>query len=73
MGDPPGSELTDAQIERELARERVDAGYVLVIRDYLSDPADAWRQCCGSNCDPCILRLGVVVDRLRRLGYGPGG
>jgi len=37
------------------------------VRRYLQRDDDAWRVCCGSLCDPCVLRLGRVVDRVREL------
>ena len=54
-----------ARIAAWLAEEAVDASYVAFVTRHL-DVADAsWRWCCGSNCDPCVQRLGRVVDRAR--------
>ena len=41
------------------------AGYHRVVRSYVLDERDGWRVCCGSGCDPCMLRLGRIVDRIR--------
>lgn len=54
-----------ASVQQWLAEEQVDASYAAFVLQHL-DAADAtWRWCCGSNCDPCVQRLGRVVDRAR--------
>lgn len=56
-----------AAIARLCADEGVDPSYVAFVAQKL-DAADAsWRWCCGSQCDPCVERLGRVVDRARRV------
>ncbi len=62
-----------ASVQHWLAEEQVDTSYAAFVLQHL-DAADAtWRWCCGSNCDPCVQRLGRVVDRARaaRAGDGP--
>lgn len=54
-------------ILRALDEEGLDPMYDGVVRRYLQRDDDAWRVCCGSLCDPCVLRLGRVVDRVREL------
>jgi hypothetical protein len=37
------------------------------VMDFLHRRDDVWRQCCNSDCDPCVLQLARVVDRARQL------
>ena len=37
------------------------------VMDFLHRKDDAWRQCCDSDCDPCVFALARVVDRARQL------
>lgn len=54
-------------IARLCADAGVDPSYAAFVAQKL-DAADAsWRWCCGSRCDPCVERLGRVVDGARRL------
>lgn len=48
-----------------LAEEAVDASYIAFIARHLDADDSTWRWCCGSHCDPCVQRLGRVVDRAR--------
>lgn len=51
-----------------------DPGHVQFALQYLTVPDNAWRWCCGSNCDPCVQVLGEVVDHARTLaGLGSDG
>lgn len=61
-----------AAIADLLAAEQVDASYVAFVARHVDQPDAGWRWCCGSNCDPCVERLGRVVDGARRLlGVAP--
>lgn len=61
-----------AKIAGWLAEEAVDASYTAFVARHLdADDAD-WRWCCGSQCDPCVQRLGRVVDLARQLLGRPG-
>lgn len=43
----------------------------LVVAYLHRDPSE-WKSCCGSSCDPCVLRIGLAVDRAReRMGLPP--
>jgi len=44
--------------------EEVYRGYVDA---YLAREDQTWRMCCNSDCEPCVLKLGRVVDRVRQL------
>jgi len=48
-----------------LAEERVDASYLAFVARHVDADDAGWRWCCNSSCDPCVTRLGRVVDRLR--------
>lgn len=62
----------DAWLHTALAAERIDASYAAFVRQHAAAPDDGWRWCCGSNCDPCVQRLGRVVDAYRqRAGLRP--
>lgn len=61
-----------ACIHAHLLRERIDASYHRFVLRHLRDRDDAWRYCCGSNCDPCAVRLAKVIDAVRAAtGHGP--
>lgn len=63
-----------AKIAAMLAVERLDPSYVAFVARHLAEPDSTWRWCCGSNCDPCVQRLGRVVDQARAvLRTWPGG
>jgi hypothetical protein len=36
-----------------------------LVRAYLHRDPDEWRNCCGSSCDPCVLRIGNAVTKAR--------
>lgn len=58
---------TRSALERLCHDEGLDLSYtVFVVRHVDADDA-TWRWCCGSNCDPCVERLGRCVDAARRL------
>lgn len=56
-----------ARVEALLAAERIDPSYLTFVRRHLREPDASWRWCCGSNCDPCVERLGRVVDAARAM------
>lgn len=56
-----------AAIDALLAAERLDPSYRAFVLQHADAPDANWRWCCGSHCDPCVERLGRVVDGARRL------
>lgn len=57
-----------------LGDEGLDPSYRAFVARHLTEPDSRWRWCCGSQCDPCVVRLGRVVDAARAaLGIGPEG
>lgn len=54
-----------ARIAAWLAEEGIDASYTLFVARHVAADDATWRWCCGSHCDPCVQRLGRVVDRAR--------
>jgi hypothetical protein len=63
----PLDEFALEQALREHCVNRgLDPGYVLFAMQHRHKPDDDWRWCCGSNCDPCVQRLGRVVDGARQ-------
>lgn len=57
---------TRQQIAAWLGEEGVDPSYVAFVVRHANEPDATWRWCCGSHCDPCVQRLGRVVDRVRQ-------
>jgi hypothetical protein len=55
-----------ATIGQLLADAGVDASYTAFVARHLQVADGTWRWCCGSHCDPCVQRLGQVVDRARQ-------
>ncbi len=69
-GPAPDSPEFAARVRELLAHERIDPSYLAFVQRHLAAPDATWRWCCGSSCDPCVERLGRVVDAARRLA-GP--
>jgi hypothetical protein len=67
MPAPRFDDPTLARIADWLRDENVDPSYVRFVELHVDQPDSAWRWCCGSNCDPCVVRLGRVIDRVRQL------
>ncbi len=66
------SEAAKTRICTWLAAEQVDSSYLAFVVRHLQAEDSTWRWCCGSNCDPCVQRLGRVVDQTRQfLGQPP--
>ena len=61
-----------AKIAQLCRAEGVDESYGTFVAQHLDVNDDRWRWCCSSNCDPCVERLGRVVDRARRALQMPG-
>lgn len=55
-----------------LAEEALDPSYAMFVLRHVHVPDGNWRWCCGSACDPCVQRLGRVVDRVREALGKPG-
>jgi hypothetical protein len=53
-------------IQRLLAEADVDDSYLAFVARHLTADDGTWRWCCGSNCDPCVQRLGRIVDQARQ-------
>ena len=49
-----------------LQAEQLDPSYFAFVARHLDAADRGWRWCCGSNCDPCVTKLGRVVDAARR-------
>ncbi len=68
MSADPAEDRLMARIAERLRAAGVDPVYGRLVRQYLLEPGDGWRWCCGSNCDPCSRTLARVVDGLRAEG-----
>ncbi len=62
----PSGERRDA-IEQALAYAGLRPSQRGLIERYLEQHPDDWMSCCGSCCDPCVLTIGLAVDRARSL------
>lgn len=65
MHDAALSAAAEATITGLLVEANLDPSYRAFVARHLEAPDAGWRWCCGSNCDPCVQRLGHVVDRAR--------
>lgn len=65
MNGPADARSFDAAVATLLAQERLDPSYRAFVLRHLHEPDATWRGCCGSQCDPCVKRLGRVVDGAR--------
>lgn len=52
-------------LARAMEAEGVPADYARDVLELWRTPRRTWRPCCGLLCDPCVLTLARVVDRLR--------
>ncbi|MEZ4369826.1 MAG: hypothetical protein AB7S68_00360 [Polyangiaceae bacterium] len=54
-------------ILQAMQENMLDELYIGYIEELLEREDDAWRKCCGRDCEPCMLQLMRVVDRVRQL------
>lgn len=57
----------DDIVRQAMSENMLPEVYLPFVMDFLHRKDDAWRQCCNSDCDPCVLALARVVDRARQL------
>jgi hypothetical protein len=57
-------------IEMAMREQMLDPAYRGFVMLYLGRPDDHWRQCCNGSCEPCVLQIARVVDRVRELCSG---
>ncbi len=65
--DATGAPTLDAAIDQAMAENMLEFAYRSYVVELLGRADDDWRICCNSNCEPCMLQLGRVVDRVRVL------
>lgn len=63
---PPDSALEEA-IAAALEENQLPEVYRQSVRELLEQPEDDWPQCCGSDCDPCVLALQRAAVRARQI------
>jgi len=56
-----------AAIEAGLKEARLPEAARSTVEFYLDRDDDAWRDCCGSDCFPCITQIAQAVDVARGL------
>ncbi|MCA9645723.1 MAG: hypothetical protein H6718_18700 [Polyangiaceae bacterium] len=54
-------------IQQAMHENMLDELYVGYVEELLLREDDAWRSCCGRDCEPCMRQLMRVVDRVRQL------
>lgn len=54
-------------IQQAMRENMLDEVYVGYVEELLEREDDAWRTCCGRDCEPCMRQLMRVVDRVREL------
>ena len=60
MNDPDPEHLA-----RAMEAEGVAAEFAPDVIEMWHQPRERWRPCCGMLCEPCVMTLARVVDRLR--------
>ncbi len=63
MGQP----TREQAILQAMAENMLDEVYRGYVDAYLDRNDEHWRFCCNSGCEPCMMALGRVVDRVRQL------
>ncbi|MCY2955595.1 MAG: hypothetical protein NT107_01000 [Planctomycetota bacterium] len=66
MNVTPDAKELELCILQQLAQHGVDLSYRGFVLQHLRLPDAQWRWCCNSACDPCVERLGAVVDAVRQ-------
>ena len=59
--------LIGAAIQRALQELHHDASWAGAVRRLFDASDEQWRNCCGSQCDPCVEDLARVLERARAL------
>ena len=59
--------LIHAAIQRALQELHHDASWAGAVRRLFDAEDEQWRNCCGSQCDPCVEDLARVLERARAL------
>ena len=57
----------DSCILQAMEENGLDSNYRATVLMYLYREDEAWRRCCNSGCEPCMLQIGRTVDRARVL------
>ena len=62
-----GGNALEEAITKGLADAGLEESLRGTVRALLEQDDDRWRDCCGSNCTPCVTQLAIAVDRAREL------
>ena len=54
-------------VTKGLAEARLDESDRSIVEFYLDRDDDSWRDCCGSDCIPCMNQVAQAVDVARGL------
>ncbi len=73
MSTPWSDAEIDAAVLTALEENHLHKAFRGMVRRYVTDGTEVWRDCCESDCDPCVVELIPVVDRAREILGGAGG
>jgi hypothetical protein len=65
--DPPEDSALERAITTALEENQLPGVYRQSVRELLDQPEADWPQCCGSDCDPCVLTLQRAAARTRQI------
>lgn len=70
---PPLDSLTEQALLQAMAEHGVDPAWKGNVLRLHQQEDQTWRdKCCGGMCEPCVVTLCRVVDRVRELLTQPG-
>ena len=61
------ADAVDEAVRRALAELGIDDSFVWAVRDLLGKREEMWPECCGSGCDPCVLRAQLAARRAKQI------
>jgi hypothetical protein len=66
-GDPPGESALESALTIALKENQLPEVYRKSVRELIEQAESDWPQCCGSDCDPCLLALQRAAARARQI------
>lgn len=67
MTDPPAASAIERGLVIALEENQLPSEYAQSVRELIEQPEADWPQCCGSDCDPCILALQRAAARAKQI------
>jgi hypothetical protein len=66
-GDPPEESALEQALTIALEENQLPEVYRQSVRELLEQAESDWPQCCGSDCDPCLLVFQRAAARARQI------